>query len=499
MVLFFWFILNVACHAKNKTKNNIEQSSPSSFSIVLTTQVKGSLEPCGCTSHPLGGLSKFAFFVEQKKKQGPVLLLNNGDFLFEKEILHTDEIPQQQQKANILANTYQSLGVFAQLPGAIDRAQNHQTFFKTLKNPWLLNHADTKLAFNFSIPIAVIAVTQAQDQDRIKARIQALKQQHASLFVIALSLLNWEQNQAFFGSIPDLQLIVSKGDIQPHTPIKIANAWMLDAGEQGQYAVNLDVFIKNQDLKFELDDQGEQERNATLRLIKALEQEIAQLEKQDPKNTNTISLKQHVLEQYKQSLQTFKIKKEPTGNYLNYHLIPFSKQDKESQNINQSMREYNRMLCQLASLFENTKDCQTTPIDTRYLGSSSCQNCHPKAYETWQKTKHAHAFNTLQQKEKQCDLSCIGCHSIGFKKPGGFCSVSQVGTLKDVGCESCHGPGEVHLNVLKNKSKDDLLFIRRPQVQVCQQCHTKEHSDLFNFNHYLPRILGPGHEQKQVP
>jgi len=105
-----------------------------------------------------------------------------------------------------------------------------------------------------------------------------------------------------------------------------------------------------------------------------------------------------------------------------------------------------------------------------YVGAKKCRACHIKQFQSWEKTKMAHAFELLRpgaaaaakkkanlepQKDYTHDQKCVGCHTTGFGQPGGFVSLEQTPGLVGVQCESCHGPGSEYLKegamTLKNK------------------------------------------------
>ena len=125
-----------------------------------------------------------------------------------------------------------------------------------------------------------------------------------------------------------------------------------------------------------------------------------------------------------------------------------------------------------------------------YVGIESCSDCHQEAVDFWETTRHASAYETLVVDNKQFDLSCVGCHVTGFRKPGGSEVVENAG-LVDVQCEVCHGAGSLHAE----DGGDDLGLIKlEVPAELCAgECHTEEHSDTFEYEAYLRDILGPGH------
>ena len=94
-----------------------------------------------------------------------------------------------------------------------------------------------------------------------------------------------------------------------------------------------------------------------------------------------------------------------------------------------------------------------------FEGVSVCRKCHIDQAEGWAQTSHAKAFESLKPnvkaaakqkgkldpaKDYTADAACVGCHTTGFGKPGGYSAATPAPELKNfavVGCESCHGAG----------------------------------------------------------
>ncbi len=139
------------------------------------------------------------------------------------------------------------------------------------------------------------------------------------------------------------------------------------------------------------------------------------------------------------------------------------------------------------------KDCPAPAKgEAAFVGNASCRECHEESFPIWEASKHAHGYETLEQKGKQYHLDCVGCHVTGFQQPGGVCRVDKVAERKGVGCESCHGPGSLHAEDPKREN-----VIAKPTEKDCVGCHNPENSPHFEFTRYLPQILGPGHGAKR--
>jgi len=116
-----------------------------------------------------------------------------------------------------------------------------------------------------------------------------------------------------------------------------------------------------------------------------------------------------------------------------------------------------------------------------YASDQMCMTCHPKKHETWNKSRHGHAYETLKKINKAFDPECLKCHVTGLDRIGGFVSEVDTPELKNVQCEACHGPSLSHVKNFQIKPKADAQ-------QACNLCHVKNHSPNFNYSKYWPKI-----------
>lgn len=117
-----------------------------------------------------------------------------------------------------------------------------------------------------------------------------------------------------------------------------------------------------------------------------------------------------------------------------------------------------------------------------YSGNEVCSVCHTEQAATWQFTNHAAAFNTLIPLGSDQDPECVGCHVVGFEKPGGYEIASPKGHLENVGCENCHGAGGGHLPASSN------LPMPSDYRSACLECHNPKHSVGFDFASFLTKV-----------
>ncbi len=117
---------------------------------------------------------------------------------------------------------------------------------------------------------------------------------------------------------------------------------------------------------------------------------------------------------------------------------------------------------------------------TGYSGSEACGVCHEKEHDTWSLSSHAQAFDTLVRHGADANPECVGCHVVGFGKPGGYTISPRTPDFENVGCETCHGRGGPHLSP---------GFVTAGHYEpVCVACHDQKHSLGFEYASFLPRI-----------
>jgi hypothetical protein len=126
-------------------------------------------------------------------------------------------------------------------------------------------------------------------------------------------------------------------------------------------------------------------------------------------------------------------------------------------------------------------------MNATYVGSAICKSCHVEDHEIWEKSGHAHAFETLVKAGSDADPHCVSCHSIGFGKDSGYRRPMGSRSLVDVGCESCHGPASEHIARYVNHKPNGFKF-RPLGPGDCKSCHYGEFSRPFDWDTFWPGI-----------
>jgi hypothetical protein len=162
------------------------------------------------------------------------------------------------------------------------------------------------------------------------------------------------------------------------------------------------------------------------------------------------------------------------------------------------------------------------PGPVTYVGSEACKKCHDDAYDIWLKSPHAHAYKTLTEAKRpgnrQYDPECIVCHTVGFGYRTGYVNEERTPHLKNVGCESCHGPASLHAanptNVEWQKRINPWKYLPKAKRkdamdQTCQKCHDIDNDVTWihggfekkwepkKIAHYTPKPADEEEEKKE--
>ena len=119
----------------------------------------------------------------------------------------------------------------------------------------------------------------------------------------------------------------------------------------------------------------------------------------------------------------------------------------------------------------------------RYVGSSKCRLCHRKFFIGRKQDPHDKAMESLVSTGHDNNSRCLTCHSTGHRVKSGFVNMASTPRLSNVQCEGCHGPGNIHIDLAKEKSRNREKFIQggflagqdNPDIlkKMCKSCHTE--------------------------
>jgi hypothetical protein len=142
-------------------------------------------------------------------------------------------------------------------------------------------------------------------------------------------------------------------------------------------------------------------------------------------------------------------------------------------------KEFDRKMKQIRE--ELMRERRAHPVQSRvYTGADACRICHRAAFQSWVRSPHARAFDTLEKEGKERSEECLRCHVTGYRERGGYGSEDISINLEGVQCEACHGRGSIHAENQKTKYGGVFQF-------TCRRCHNREFSPDFDYVKYMQR------------
>lgn len=128
------------------------------------------------------------------------------------------------------------------------------------------------------------------------------------------------------------------------------------------------------------------------------------------------------------------------------------------------------------------------PRGNTYVGSESCGACHPSAYATWAGSRHARAYASLVRRQRDSNPDCVSCHVVDLGAGDGFVGVTASPQRINVQCESCHGRAGDHVAARRGGAGASAGRMTRVLSKSCETCHDCIHSPQFSFTPYWEKV-----------
>jgi hypothetical protein len=505
------------------TPERITRPAPHLRLLVLT-DMKGYLEPCGCTSRPLGGIDRMAAKVAELRRGAPnTIVVAAGDLFFGPQP-HDGVDPERAKsqeiwKAETLVDALERIGLAAATIGPSDFSFGSDVFaelatradFPILAGGLDFTRADrnlfaeTRIVEAGSRKIGVFGVTDPSRDGALPegvtgresatdAAARLAGELTSSGADVVIALVQGDRRLARrIAETPGIDFVVQGGidSGDAITPSAIDSAYLLHAGNQGQGVLALDLWIRNDGAFRDWSDWTNDENRARhARQIEERRARIAEWER-DGAAANDLARQRAELAEMERELAAIRLPAAVDGNAFNAYYLELPADSPREAAITRMMTAYDRRVNQHnREVFADLVPPPAAEGRPHYAGSASCQSCHASAYRWWSGHKHGLAYQTLVDRNKEFNLSCVGCHVTGYMRPGGSTVThNRDGALVNVGCESCHGPGSAH----NANPEAPNLIARDTPASVCVTCHNQEHSDHFVYEAYRTMIVVPGH------
>ena len=148
-----------------------------------------------------------------------------------------------------------------------------------------------------------------------------------------------------------------------------------------------------------------------------------------------------------------------------HDLVPLGDDIADDAKIKALIVAYND---RIFDMYSGGVDASVNPSAGVSLQAEKCGTCHSNHLTKWKATDHAKAYNTLFDRSRNYDPTCLACHTVRFEQPGGFNMKDMPMSLVNVQCESCHGDAADHLSSMKP------VQTPRPKIDTCENCHTPD-------------------------
>ena len=505
---------------KDGTGAQIPAPDKPTLTVFALAEVRGQIGPCGCTSDPLGDLSRTSQLIAEARAAGPVLVVDAGSLLYSKPDISAAQAAQEELKADLLAQTYRGeLGVAALGLGWADlvagpakvRLPRHAVNVAAdagipLEKPAVLTVGGAKIGvFGVLAKDAVKGLALGDPIAAGKAAVAELRRGGAQAVLALVQAPSKRDAAALVRAIGGVDFAVAGlGQSAPEpeavevAATAVGDGWLVVPGNRGQVVSRLDLTLRDGPGPF-ADGVGRAAAAGKLaeldRQLVAANAELTRFAADSSADPAFVRQKQGERDQL--AAERDRLAKQPfaipaRGSFFFLEQLRINKTRACSVKVQDAVTAFFR-----ASGDANAKAAAALPPppapkdQATFAGNEACEDCHDDAVKFWKETRHAHAWETLVQRGQQLDLDCIGCHVTGWGRPGGA-TLAINERLRDVGCETCHGPASIH--VARGGNEKPAAVVRNPPKDLCAtQCHTKEHSDTFQYEAYMRDIVGKGH------
>jgi 2',3'-cyclic-nucleotide 2'-phosphodiesterase (5'-nucleotidase family) len=528
------------CQGCQSLKTNAQAPPPKhpTVRLYLLSTVSGALEPCGCSKDMLGGLDHLAAFIKKETESAPnSVVLAAGPLLFIDTKLDDKHKAQESWKAGSIAAAMKDMRLAAWAPGHNDWAAGSKLLSDSAKQAGAtvlaagLRAGQTSVAgrrvvqvgevkvglFGLSdpkdrggaYPKGVEPATSAEQLAAAKREVDALKKEGAVLLV-GLAAMPRGAALRIADNLPELNVLVvgkpsshGAANTEQTPPEMIGSTLVVETANHVQAVSIVDIYLRGEATdSVKLSDAGGVKKAAEVgdlsRRIRELENRINHWEKGGGQvSKKDIVARKADLDKLKKQRDALQAEQPaPEGNFFRYRVQEIREGlGKDDAVAKQMVSYYKRVNAHNKKALAGMLPPKASKDEAYYVGMDECESCHMEEQEVWEKSGHAKAYKTLTDDFKEFNLECVSCHVTGYGKPGGS-TVTHVDKLKDVQCETCHGPGSKHLE----EPEEPNLITLTPDPESCvEECHHPPHVEAFDPIAMMKLVLGPGHGEDWKP
>jgi hypothetical protein len=482
--------------------------------VFYTAETHGTLEPCGCTSDPLGDFARVTALVRAVAgRNQAALFVDAGGLTYPSEASSEKKQPAAELRAEFLAREIEKLPFGGSAVGASDLARGPASVAPkrlavNLAGPFVepsriatvgaikigvLGVVDPEVAATAGLPAQEAATAAQQEVARLRAS-------GAEVIVLLAPVERQLARQLARTTGADFVVVgknVGQGMARAEN---VGTAYVVAPAEELQRVGRLDIVLRGKEARLtgqSLVDAGSaaqnKERLAELdRHLARLDADIARWQKEAGSDPGFVAAKlseRDELRAERARIGDGKWRAPASGSYFTNSLIPIRRTLPRDPALAASMHKLDRAIG-AANLGMAEPPVPAEPGRASYVGDEKCVSCHKPSARFWKRTVHAQAWKTLVDVGKEAHDDCVSCHVTGYGEVGGS-SLGYTRGLQDIQCEVCHGPGSIHVEK-RGKESPFAGRLKTPE-SVCVRCHNEKHSDTFQYEAYLRDVIGPGH------
>jgi len=478
------------------------------------TDMDGALEPCGCTSRPLGGIDRLAARLSDLRAEVPSLMFVVGNTFVGPE--HTDQpafAAQTRLNEQTLGSILQVMEVSAVAPGPSDlrwgaeelRELSQQSDLRVLPSDDA-EHAQAQTPSasasmqigELNVGVFAISSLEPADPPVDAARRLVLELKRAGAQIVVGLVSSSSRATRRIARLQGVDLVIRGGldRAEALPPSQEGGALVVHGGRQGQGLLVIDLYRRGDGAFENASAWSRRARAEQLRReARSLARQIAGWERAGDTAAEDLQRQRQRLTDLGARADAAERPGEhipAQGNVVSARLVELPPEAPRDPAIRRLLEAHDRRVGQAnRRVWADITPPPAPEGEARYVGAEACGACHAEALRWWSTTPHGRAYQTLEAAQKQFDLDCVGCHVTGYRRPGGS-NVTHVGDLAGVGCEVCHGPGSLHVSAPERQR-----LSASPEATVCLRCHTQAHSDLFDFDAYRAMLVVPGHGRRE--
>ncbi len=483
--------------------------------IIAVTDWQSVLKPCGCTIDlQKGGVERIAKFVDDLRvKDDSVIVVHAGSLLADADATSGLRAEQMASRLDAFASSLDHLKIAAvalstydmEVGGSVVRAvyDNARWPLLALQGGSRKAMRSTLMRTKSGVAVGLIGVDPKAPEDdgmrqqAVQDEVVRLRSQGVKV-VIVLSNLGLRGSRKLARAVPGIDvMVVGQLDekIEPELDLeREGDTLVVHAARHGAWVSALTLAPSGQDHAWKEVSEAIPGVAADLQeRITAMEKTLAEIKARSTMaNQKALPFFESRLAEMRMRLDAAKRVKGkalPPGALAAFRPIGLAWSTPTDPEVAKIVAEYDAKVAE-ANLKAAGEVLAPAPGQAAYVGQQACMECHDDTAAFATADLHLQAWKALEKAEKTKDLDCVSCHVTGFGQPGGS-NLAHLEGRTDVQCESCHGPGSLHV---KNPTRGpNSHIIAQPDATLCAACHTSVHSPRFDFADYRKRVLVPGH------